>query len=177
MHLDQIPPQDPETHLWRIVIETPRGSRHKYAFDPELGALLMKKSLPEGMVFPFDFGFLPQTKGGDGDPLDALVLADGPIVSGCVVPSRIIGLIEAEQRQEDGKKCAMTALSPSLMPRSSFVAFVGRPIFLHTSSTKPSNFSCTTTRWPESGLSLSGFSAPKPLGAFSSRTSALPTEL
>jgi inorganic pyrophosphatase len=69
-----------------------------------LNGFLLKKSLPEGMVFPFDFGFIPKTKGGDGDPLDALVLADGPMFAGCIVPCRIVGLIEATQRQEDGTK-------------------------------------------------------------------------
>jgi inorganic pyrophosphatase len=102
MRLDDIDPIDRDNVLCRIVVETPRGSRHKYAFAYELGGFVLKKSLPEGMVFPFDFGFIPQTKGGDGDPVDALVLADGPIFPGCIVPCRIIGLIEAKQRQEDG---------------------------------------------------------------------------
>jgi inorganic pyrophosphatase len=104
VRLDQISPFDSETRRWRVVIETSRGSRHKYAFSPELNGLLLKKSLPEGMMFPFDFGFVPQTKGGDGDPLDALVLADGPLIPACIVPCRLIGLIEAEQRQETGRK-------------------------------------------------------------------------
>jgi inorganic pyrophosphatase len=104
VRLDQIPPFDTERRLWRVVIETPRGSRHKYAFSPELNGLLLKKSLPEGMMFPFDFGFVPQTQGGDGDPLDALVLADGPLLPGGIVPCRLVGLIEAEQRQETGRK-------------------------------------------------------------------------
>ena len=104
MRLDQIPAFDAEAHLWRVVVETPRGSQHKYAFAPELGAFELRSSLPEGMVFPFDFGFVPQTKAGDGDPLDALVLGDGPVAMGCIVACRIVGLIQAEQRQKDGKK-------------------------------------------------------------------------
>ena len=103
MRFDQISAFDAESRLWRVVVETPRGSRHKYAFAPELTGFQLKSSLPEGMVFPFDFGFLPQTKGGDGDPLDALVLADGPVMMGCIVPCRIVGLIQAEQRQKDGE--------------------------------------------------------------------------
>ena len=59
--------------------------------------------LPAGAVFPFDFGFLPGTLGGDGDPLDVLVLMDESAFAGCLVPSRILGVIEAEQTEEDGE--------------------------------------------------------------------------
>jgi len=59
-----------------VVIETPKGSRNKY--DVNSRRLKLSKVLPEGMVFPFDFGFVPSTKGADGDPLDVLVLMDAP---------------------------------------------------------------------------------------------------
>lgn len=55
--------------------------------------------LPTGSVFPFDFGFLPKTLGEDGDPLDVLVLMDEPAFPGCLVPSRLIGVIEADQTE------------------------------------------------------------------------------
>jgi inorganic pyrophosphatase len=58
--------------------------------------------LPEGMMFPFDFGFIPSTLGEDGDPLDVLVLMDAPAHPGCLVDVRLIGIITAEQT-EDGK--------------------------------------------------------------------------
>ena len=58
--------------------------------------------LPEGMMFPFDFGFLPSTLGEDGDPLDIMVLMDAPAHVGCLIEVRIIGIITAEQT-EDGK--------------------------------------------------------------------------
>jgi inorganic pyrophosphatase len=103
MRLDEIIPLDSNSDLCRIVIETPRGCRHKYAFDRALNGFLLKKSLPQGMVFPFDFGFVPRTRGGDDAPLDALVLADSALFPGCIVPCRIIALIEADQRQEDGR--------------------------------------------------------------------------
>ncbi len=54
------------------------------------------------MSFPYDFGFIPSTRGGDGDPVDVLVLMDEPAFPGCVVPARLIGVLEAEQT-EDGK--------------------------------------------------------------------------
>lgn len=62
----------------------------------------LKKVLPAGMSFPYDFGFLPQTLAPDGDPLDVLLLMDEPAFPGCAVPARLIGVIEGEQA--DGKK-------------------------------------------------------------------------
>src|SRR5689334_13079142 len=86
-----------------VVIETPKGSPNKLAFEPRYGAFVLKGVLPAGAVFPFDFGFVPSTRADDGDPLDVLVLMDAPVSPGCVVPSRLIGAIEAEQT-EDGTK-------------------------------------------------------------------------
>ena len=68
-----------------VVVETPRGSAHKLTFDAERGVFVLKKALPAGMVFPFDFGFVPGTRGGDGDPLDVLVLLDGTTPPGVLV--------------------------------------------------------------------------------------------
>jgi inorganic pyrophosphatase len=84
------------------VIETSRETRTKLAFDEESHAFIVKKVLPQGMTFPFDFGFIPSTIAGDGDPLDVLVLMDEPLPTGTVVPSRVIGVIEAQQTDEDG---------------------------------------------------------------------------
>lgn len=78
-----------------VVIETPKGSRNKYAYDEHEQAFTLKKVLPAGMVFPYDFGYVPGTRGGDGDPLDVLVLMDEPAFAGCRVPVRAIGIIEA----------------------------------------------------------------------------------
>jgi Inorganic pyrophosphatase len=62
----KLPVEDPETGDVLAVIETPRGSRNKYAFDLDLGAFRLKAVLPQGNVFPFDFGFIPSTKADDG---------------------------------------------------------------------------------------------------------------
>lgn len=85
------------TDLVTVIIETPKGSRNKYAFDPKERIFALKKVLPAGMAFPYDFGFVPSTKGGDGDPLDVLVLMDEPAFPGCKLTCRIIGVIEGEQ--------------------------------------------------------------------------------
>jgi len=85
-----------------VVIETPRGCRNKYAYDEDLKAFKLKKILPAGAVFPFDFGFIPDTKGGDGDPLDVLVIMDEPAYPGCIVECRVIGALKAKQSEKKG---------------------------------------------------------------------------
>jgi inorganic pyrophosphatase len=86
----------------RAVVETPGGSRNKFKFEEELGFFSLSGVLPEGMVFPHAFGFIPRTRAEDGDPEDILILMDEPTFTGCVVPTRLIGVMEAEQT-EDGK--------------------------------------------------------------------------
>lgn len=86
----------------RVIIETPKGCRNKFDYDPESNLFMLAGLLPEGMMFPFDFGFIPSTLGDDGDPLDILVLMDAPAHTGCLVEVRLIGIITAEQT-EDGK--------------------------------------------------------------------------
>ena len=87
----------------RAIIETPKGSRNKFDYDPESNLFMLAGLLPEGMMFPFDFGFIPSTQGGDGDPLDILVLMDAPAHVGCLIEVRLVGVISAEQIQ-DGEK-------------------------------------------------------------------------
>ena len=87
----------------RAIIETPKGCRNKFDYDPESGLFMLGGLLPEGMMFPFDFGFIPSTMGDDGDPLDIMVLMDAPAHVGCLIEVRLIGIISATQTQ-DGKK-------------------------------------------------------------------------
>jgi inorganic pyrophosphatase len=84
----------------RIVVETPKGSRNKYKLDEKTGRLALSKLLPEGMIFPYDFGFFPDTKSEDGDPLDALILGEEPTFPGCQVDCRLIGVLKASQKEE-----------------------------------------------------------------------------
>src|SRR4051812_48376929 len=86
-----------------VIIETPKGSECKYSYDESLRQIKLKKLLPAGMVFPFDFGCIPGTKGGDGDPLDIIVISEFKSLAGCVMECRIIGAIKATQK-EDGQK-------------------------------------------------------------------------
>jgi inorganic pyrophosphatase len=93
---------DRRKHICRAIIETPKGSRNKFDYAPDSHLFKLGGLLPEGMMFPFNFGFIPSTLGEDGDPLDILVLMDAPAHVGCLIEVRIIGIITAEQT-EDGK--------------------------------------------------------------------------
>ena len=92
-----------ETRSIDVVIETPKGSHNKLKWDPERSAFRLSHVLPIGMTFPFDFGFVPDTMAGDGDPLDVLVLMDSPCPTGCRVDVRLIGILEVEQRERTGE--------------------------------------------------------------------------
>ena len=100
--LMRLPPFDSKSGTLNVVIDTPKGCRSKFAFDMKRKAYVLKSVLPHGTVFPFDFGSIPGTVAEDGDPLDALVLLDEPAFCGCLIESRLVGVIEAEQ-SEDGK--------------------------------------------------------------------------
>ena len=99
--LSSIDPYD-DTGTLQVVIETPKNSRLKYAFDHDRRVFVLKKILPAGMIFPYDFGFVPQTKAPDGDPIDVLVLMDEPAFPGVVLDTRIIGVIRGEDVTDHG---------------------------------------------------------------------------
>ncbi len=90
--------------LIQVVVETPKGSRNKYAFDDKQEVFELKKVLPAGMSFPYDFGFIPRTLAEDGDPVDVLVLMDEPAFPGCLLQCRVIGIIEGEQSDKNEKE-------------------------------------------------------------------------
>src|SRR5687767_1327934 len=93
----KIPAFSDDKKQLHVIIDTPKGSRNKFAFDEELQVFKLKHILPEGSVFPYDFGYIPHTLSEDGDPLDVLVLLDAPAFTGCLVEARVIGALEAEQ--------------------------------------------------------------------------------
>src|ERR1700691_3375501 len=93
---------DPKKCICRAIIETPRYFRNKFDYDRDSNLFMLGGLLPEGMMFPFDFGFIPSTLGEDGDPMDILVMMDAPAHVGCLVDVRIIGIVEASQ-SEHGK--------------------------------------------------------------------------
>jgi inorganic pyrophosphatase len=94
-NFDAIPTYVPKgaSELVHAVIETPAQTRHKYAFEPKYGIMTLRQTLAEGLAWPYDYGFIPQTLADDGDPTDVLVISDVPTFSGCMLQVRIIGAI------------------------------------------------------------------------------------
>jgi inorganic pyrophosphatase len=82
-----------------VIIEIPKGSRNKYEFDHELGGIKLDRFLFSSVVYPTDYGFIPDTLGLDGDPLDAMVCVSEPTFPGCQIAVKPIALF----RMEDDK--------------------------------------------------------------------------
>lgn len=101
--LTALPATNKETGELTVIVETPKGSRSKYAYDPGCGAYELKFVLPETMTFPVDFGFVPSTLGQDGDPLDVILLLDERLAVGTKVSCRLIGALKARERSEEGE--------------------------------------------------------------------------
>jgi len=99
MKIASLPPLDRDNGELHVIVETPKGSRNKFSFSEDHELFRLAGVLPAGAIFPYDFGFVPSTRADDGDPLDVLVLMDEPVPTGCLVPSRLLGVIEAEQTE------------------------------------------------------------------------------
>jgi inorganic pyrophosphatase len=97
-----LPPytEDGDVH---VVVETPRGSRAKFAYDPKIEAFTMTKSLLTGLTYPHDWGFVPSIKADDGDPLDVMVIHDAATFPGIVLACRIIGILQLEQKSKGNR--------------------------------------------------------------------------
>jgi inorganic pyrophosphatase len=93
-----------ESDLVTVVVEIPKGSRNKYEFDPELGAIVLDRMLFTSMQYPADYGFIPDTLGGDGDALDALVFVGDPTFPGCRIRARPVGLFRMADEKGDDEK-------------------------------------------------------------------------
>ncbi|HTM26957.1 MAG TPA: inorganic diphosphatase [Vicinamibacterales bacterium] len=84
-----------------VVVESPRGATLKLTFDPDLGVMTLSRPLPQGLVYPHDWGFIPSTRAEDGDPLDAIVVWDGVSYPGVVIACRPIGVLQIEQNNKE----------------------------------------------------------------------------
>ncbi|WP_375756316.1 inorganic diphosphatase [Corallococcus exercitus] len=93
-----------EQDALHVVVESPRGSTVKLKYDPKLQAFTLSRPLTRGFRYPFDWGFIPSTKGPDGDPLDALVYWDVPTWPGVVLPCRALGVLQVDQKKKNGKE-------------------------------------------------------------------------
>jgi inorganic pyrophosphatase len=98
-NLIRLPPFSDDADV-RVVIETPRGSRAKLRYDPELQIFTLSKSLLVGLTYPHDWGFVPSTKAEDGDPIDIMVIHDAATSPGLVLTCRVIGVLQIEQKSK-----------------------------------------------------------------------------
>lgn len=98
--LEQLPHQlDRSNMTCEAIVEAPAGTRVKVYYDPDTHRFRVGKFLPLGLAFPVDFAFVPSTLGGDGDPLDLLILPEAALPVGSIVKVRILGILESEQQK------------------------------------------------------------------------------
>jgi inorganic pyrophosphatase len=99
-----IPAGDKPPELLNMVVEVIMGSRDKYEYNPQWESFVLDRIIPSSVVFPVDYGFVPQTWFDDEDPLDIMVLSYEPLEVGCVVKVRVVGvLIVEDEKGEDPK--------------------------------------------------------------------------
>src|SRR4051812_41497826 len=102
MNLHKLETRDDKEEV-RVVVETPRGSCAKFAYDPETKTFELSKTLTVGLTFPYDFGFIPSTRAPDGDPIDVMVLHQVTTFPGIVLRCRLIGVLKLNEKK-DGEK-------------------------------------------------------------------------
>lgn len=97
-------------------VEIPKGSRNKYEWDSELGAICLERFLSASVVYPTDYGFFPETLGEDGDPLDALVCVSEPTFPGCLIEVKPIALLRmSDEEGGDDKVLCVPCRDPNWM--------------------------------------------------------------
>ena len=97
-----------------VVIEIPRGSRNKYEIDHDTGHVFLDRRLFTATTYPADYGFIPDTLGGDGDPLDALVLLEDPTFPGVWVEAKPVGVLWMQD--EAGADAKIICVPPQRPP-------------------------------------------------------------
>ena len=105
---------DPAQPPLYALVEIPKGSRNKYEYDPALGRMVLDRTLWTSVVYPADYGYLIDTLGRDGDPVDAVVLVASPTFPGCVIPVEPIGVFEmTDEKGEDDKVLCVPFKDPT----------------------------------------------------------------
>ena len=135
-------PKTPSEGCIHVVIEIPRGSRNKYEIDHEDGRVFLDRRLFTATTYPADYGFIPDTLGGDGDPLDALVLLEDPVYPGVVVECRPVGVL---YMQDEAGEDAKLICVPPKEPRFASVETTS-PTSRRSSSRRSSTSSTCTRR-------------------------------
>ncbi len=110
-----LPPGERVPEIVNVVIEIPKGSGHKYEYNPDLDVICLDRTLYSPMHYPGDYGFIPGTLAEDGDTLDALILLEQPTFPGCVIRARPIGVLTMiDQGQQDAKVLAVSLGDPRM---------------------------------------------------------------
>lgn len=105
---------NPPEHV-NAIIEIPKGSRAKYEIDKDSGLIKLDRVIFASMYYPLNYGFIPQTLGEDHDPLDIVVLTQVTVVPRCLIPSKVIGVMQMVDRGEaDDKIIAVAEQDPSV---------------------------------------------------------------
>jgi inorganic pyrophosphatase len=110
-----------------VIVESPRGSTIKLKFDPDTKLMTLVRPLPAGIIYPFDWGFIPSTRAADGDPLDAFIVWDSPSYPGVVVACRAIGILKVEQTNPESRRRERNdriAVLPLKSPRQDAISSV-----------------------------------------------------
>lgn len=100
--LERLDPYNDSSRL-RMVVESPRGARVKYEYSPETGAFHVKRPLPAGLAYPFDWGFIPGTRAADGDPVDVMLISDHVSYPGSIVEGRTLAILHITERPKRGE--------------------------------------------------------------------------
>jgi len=98
-NLVNLPPFTEDGDVY-VVVETPRGSRAKFDYDPKIKTFTLSKSLLTGLTYPHDWGFVPSTRADDGDPIDIMVVHDAATFPGAGPTCRVIGILQIEQKRK-----------------------------------------------------------------------------
>jgi inorganic pyrophosphatase len=99
-----------------VFVEVPLGSRNKYEVDAETGHIVLDRRLFTSMSYPADYGFIEDTLGEDGDPLDALVLVGEPTFPGCRIRARVVGVFHmTDEKGPDAKVICVPLKDPAWM--------------------------------------------------------------
>ncbi|MEX0875550.1 MAG: inorganic diphosphatase [Actinomycetota bacterium] len=97
-----------------VVVEIPKGSRNKYEIDHDTGRVYLDRVLHSAVHYPADYGYIDESLGGDGDPLDALVLLEQPTVPGCIITSRPVGVfVMRDEKGADEKILCVPLADPA----------------------------------------------------------------
>lgn len=106
-------PARADAGLVHVVVETPRGARAKFKYDPKLKVFAFSRTLLLGLTYPYDWGFIPSTRGEDGDPIDVMILHEAATAPGMVVtcrPIAILNVLQSEKGKEDRRNDRILAV-------------------------------------------------------------------